>query len=71
MSTPSFGKTKRVNMKGFVDAFFFLSRFTLAQAAISQPMPRAQKILVSPMSVIFELKIKAYNSSLKSPRHEA
>lgn len=28
-------------------------------------MPRAQKLLVSPISVTFELKIKAYNSPLK------
>ena len=58
-------------MEGLLTLFFFLSRFTLAQAAISQPMSRTQKLPVSLMGVTFELKIKAYNSFFKRPRNEA
>lgn len=36
----------------------FLSRFTLAQALISQPMFRTQKLPVSPVGVVFEFKKK-------------
>lgn len=57
-------------MKGLL-TLFFLSRFTLAQAAISQPMSRTQNLPVSLISVTFELKIKAYNSFFKRPRNEA